>query len=63
MKTYKLFGIMLVTGKPDELDKVSKLAEGTHFLTAYGDKRGKRGIKIIGYDLAAPEKEASHVSD
>jgi hypothetical protein len=38
MKTYTILGIMLVTGK--DKDKVEKLAAGTHFLTAYGDKRG-----------------------
>jgi hypothetical protein len=38
MKTYKILGIMLVTGK--DKDKVEKLAAGTHFLTAYGNKRG-----------------------
>jgi hypothetical protein len=44
MKTYTILGIMLVTGK--DKDKVEKLAAGTHFLTAYGDKRGgKRKAK------------------
>jgi hypothetical protein len=38
MKTYKIFGLMLVTGDKD--GKVAKLAAGTHFLTAYGNKRG-----------------------
>lgn len=42
MKTLSLWKFMLVTGKPAEMANVEKLAAGTHFLTAYGNKRGKR---------------------
>jgi hypothetical protein len=35
----------LVTGKPEELDKLDLLAAGTHFLTAYGNKRGGKRKK------------------
>ena len=40
MKTYRIFGILIVTGNQEELDRVDKLASGTHHITAYGNKRG-----------------------
>jgi hypothetical protein len=46
MKTYTIFGLTLVTGDKD--GKVAKLAAGTHFLTAYGNKRGgKRKVARV----------------
>jgi hypothetical protein len=55
MKTYTIFGIMLVTGKSEELESVDKLAAGTHFLTAYGNKRGgKRKAAVIGGEQQTP---------
>jgi hypothetical protein len=30
MKTYRLFGIILVTGKKTELDKIAQVEAGTH---------------------------------
>jgi hypothetical protein len=66
MKTYTILGIMLVFGKQKELESVDKLAAGTHFLTAYGNRRGGKR-KIRGLLAPGPRphgaeiiKEASH---
>lgn len=68
MKTYRIWKWMLVTGKEKGLDKVDRLAKGTHFLTAYGDKRGGKRGKYIALTVETECKQTatiggSHVSD
>jgi hypothetical protein len=56
MKTYRIFGIAICTGSKAELEGVDKLAAGTHFLTAYGNKRG-------GKRKATPQDEAQAIRE